>query len=142
MRLFGHPIHPMLVHFPVALWALATAGDALTLAGVAAAWPLAWLCTAAGVALAIPAMAAGLVDFAALAEEAVPVALRHMTLIGGAFTAYATSLVLRSDGLAALPSPALSAMAAGLAGLLLLTAGAWQGGQLVYRFGAGTSARR
>ncbi len=82
MRLFGHPLHPMLVHLPIALWVLATACDGLTLVGVVQAWPLAWLCLAVGLVAALPAMAAGLADYAGLAESAVPTANRHMTLMG------------------------------------------------------------
>src|SRR6185295_12329333 len=36
MRLFGHPVHPMLVAFPIALLALTPIWDALACAGVLA----------------------------------------------------------------------------------------------------------
>ena len=47
MRVFGHPLHPMLVHFPIAFWTLGSACDALTLLGVPAAWPIACFSRAA-----------------------------------------------------------------------------------------------
>ncbi len=140
MRLFGHPLHPMMVHFPVALWSLATISDGATLLGVAPAWPIAWMCTIAGVALALPAMVAGMIDFASVREEAVPVAMRHMGVMGTAWMAYLASLLIRSDGLAPSATPEPLAMAAGVAGFLLLAAGAWLGGQLVYHLGVGVAA--
>lgn len=137
MRLFGHPVHPMLVHFPIALWSLATLCDGMTLVGIGGAWPIGRLCLAVGLAAALPAMVAGLIDYCALKEAAVPTATRHMTLMGLAWAAYLAAFLLRSEGLAVEPSPDRSAMAAGLAGFGLLALGAWQGGQLVYRLGAG-----
>lgn len=137
MRLFGHPVHPMLVHLPIALWTLGTGCDGLTLAGVHPAWPLSGLCLALGLVLALPAMAAGLLDFASLPERAVATATRHMILMGLAWSAYLAALLLRSDGWAVRAEPAPLAMAAGLAGFLLLVAGAAHGGQLVYRLGVG-----
>ena len=139
MRLFGHPLHPMLVHLPIALWTLATACDGLTLAGVAQAWPPAWLCLVVGLVAALPAMAAGLADFAGLAESAAPTALRHMTLMGAAWSAYLAALILRSHGLAVTAAPAPWAMAAGFVGFVLLVAGAAQGGRLVYGLGVGVA---
>ena len=127
----------MLVHLPVALWTLATVGDAATLAGLTQAWPLAWWCLVIGLAAAIPAMLAGLADFRALAEPAVPTGLRHMGLMGGAWTMELIALMTRSEGLAPAPRPDPLSMAAALAGFLLMAVGAWHGGQLVYRFGAG-----
>src|SRR5689334_18930284 len=105
MRLFGHPVHPMLVHLPVALWTLASACDGLTLVGVGQAWPFGWWCLVVGLAAALPAMAAGLADFARLAEAAVPVALRHMGLMGGAWTMELLALLTRSEGLAVARQP-------------------------------------
>lgn len=141
MRLFGHPAHPMLVHLPIALWTLGTACDGLTLAGVAEAWPLAGLCMALGLVLALPAMGAGLLDFAGLPDRAVGTATRHMLLMGLAWSAYLAALLMRSDGWAVRAEPAPLAMAAGLAGFLLLVAGAAHGGQLVYRLGVGVDRR-
>src|SRR3546814_15123335 len=73
----------MLVNFPVAFWLAGSVCDALTLAGVAGARPIAWLAIGAGVAVALATMAAGLIDFAALAERLVPAALRHGADGGG-----------------------------------------------------------
>ncbi len=137
MRLFGHPVHPMLVHMPIALWTLGSACDGLTLVGVGEAWPLGWLCMCLGLALALPAMATGLADFAGLTDKAVSTATRHMVLMGLAWSAYLAAVLMRSEGIAVQADPAPAAMALGLGGFLLLAAGATQGGQLVYRLGVG-----
>jgi uncharacterized membrane protein len=137
MRLFGHPLHPMLVHLPVALWTLASACDGLTLLGFAQAWPFGWWCLIVGLGTAVPAMAAGLADFVRLPEPAVPTALRHMSLMGAAWTMEMIALLTRSNGLEAAPQPSMISMAAALTGFLLMAVGAWHGGQLIYRFAAG-----
>jgi uncharacterized membrane protein len=137
MRLFGHPIHPMLVHFPIALWTVASFCDALAAIGIARAWPVAWLAVGAGTAVALLTMTAGLIDYAELEERAVGVAQRHLALMGTAWLLYAAAFVLRSNGLAPVAEPAMPAMIASWIGFVVLIAGAWQGGQLVYRLGAG-----
>jgi uncharacterized membrane protein len=137
MRLFGHPLHPMLVHFPIALWAVGSTCDLLTLAHVPEAARLAWLSIGAATVAALPTMAAGMIDYAALDDPALPAAHRHMALMGTAWLLYAAGFVFASRGLAPAPEPGGWSIAAALAGLAVLIAGAWQGGQLVYRLGAG-----
>jgi uncharacterized membrane protein len=141
MRLFGHPLHPMLVHFPIALWAVGSACDVLTLAHVPDAARIAWLSIGAGTAAALLTMTAGMVDYAALDESALPTAHRHMALMGTAWLLYAVAFVFASDGLAPAVEPGWPSIAAALAGFAMLIAGAWQGGQLVYRLGAGVDRR-
>lgn len=137
MRLFGHPLHPMLVHMPISLWVLASLCDGATLIGIGGAWPLGWLCLVGGLATALPAMAAGFLDFARLEDAAAPTATRHMMLMASAWAVYGAALVLRSDGMAVAATPSLPAMGVGLVGLALLIAGAAHGGKLVYGLGVG-----
>lgn len=131
----------MLVHLPIGLWSVGTACDGLTLSGIVGAWPIGWLCLGVGLAAAVPTMIAGLIDFGALEETAVPVAMRHMALMGMAWVTYLTAFIVRSDGLAVQAAPDLIAMAISLVGFGLLTAGAWHGGQLVYGLGVGVDVR-
>jgi uncharacterized membrane protein len=137
MRLFGDPVHPMLVHFPIAFWSLGTLCDGLALLGFHGAWPQAWLFISIGLAAAVPAMIAGAVDFAGLEMDAVPAAMRHMMLMGTAWTAYLAAFVTRSDGWAPVAEPGWLPIALGGAGFAVMAAGARYGGHLVYRFGAG-----
>ena len=137
MRLLGHPLHPLMVHFPVAFWASSTVCDGLALAGVDSAWGIAWMLLAAGVVSAVPAMIAGLVDFVRLEDVAVPTANRHMTVMGMAWGIYFAALMTRLDNWTPLPGPELLPAALSAAGFCLMALGGWYGGELVYRYGAG-----
>lgn len=142
MRLFGHPLHPMLVHFPIALWAVGSACDVLTLFDVSDAARIAWLSIGAGTVAAPVTMAAGMIDYAALDEAALLTAHRHMALMGTAWLLYAVAFVFASRGFGPALEPGWPSIAAALTGLAALIAGAWQGGQLVYRLGAGVDHQR
>lgn len=137
MRLFGHPLHPMLVHFPIAFWSLGTGCDALGYMGLAAAWPAAAVLQLLGLAVALPAMTAGLVDAARLEGEAEATALRHMILMGVAAAAYLGSALghFAAGGFAARPPLIAGALSA--TGFALMIAGGWYGAELVYRLGVG-----
>jgi uncharacterized membrane protein len=137
MRLFGHPLHPMLVHFPIAFWSAGSLCDVLTLAGVAEARPIAWLAIGAGDVVAILTMTAGLIDYAELEESAVPAALRHMAWMAAAWLLYAIAFLWRSHGLHPGDGAMLLPALCGFAGFAALIGGAWQGGDLVYRHRAG-----
>ena len=74
----NHPLHPALVHFPVAGWSLATAADVASLWLGEPAWRFAAISMSAGCVVALAAMAAGLWEFAKLRDgnPALPVANR------------------------------------------------------------------
>ncbi|HVY80186.1 MAG TPA: DUF2231 domain-containing protein [Steroidobacteraceae bacterium] len=136
MRLAGHPLHPMLVHFPIALW---TAGIALDVGGLATGsdwvWPVSFGSYAAGVASAVLTMLAGFLDFAAIAQSdpAREKAVFHMLAMSTAWLLFLVSLALRGFSLVAAPSVWAIAMA--FVAFLVMVFGGWLGGQLVYRFG-------
>jgi uncharacterized membrane protein len=139
----SHPLHPALVHFPVAGWSLATAADVASSWLGEPAWRFAAISMSAGCLVALAAMAAGLREFAKLRDghPALPVANRHMLFALAAFCAYATSLLLRwSQG--GLHAPGTLALAASIAGFVLLAVTGWLGGQLVYAHGVGVSRER
>jgi uncharacterized membrane protein len=129
-----HPLHPALVHFPVACWSLATIADFASLRLGQPAWWLAGVLLAIGTVAALAAMAAGLFEFARIAEgsPALADARRHMLLAMAAWVFYAASLVLRLKG-ATLVAPAWPALATSVAGFLCLGATGWLGGRLVYQ---------
>ena len=136
----SHPLHPALVHFPIAGWSLAIAADVASLWLGEPAWRFAAVSMAIGCIVALATMAAGLWEFAKLPERspALPVANRHMLFALAAFCAYATSLLLRYDQHALL-GPGMPALAASVIGFALLGATGWLGGQLVYAHGVGVS---
>jgi len=142
MRVFGHPLHPMLVHFPIAFWTLATVCDALALAGLAQTWRFGWLALAIGTTAALPTAIAGLLDFARLEARAMKTGTLHMALMGCAFLVYTAALGLRTRAWAPLPVPGLSAILCSVAGFLLLAIGGHFGAALVYRYSAGREETR
>lgn len=137
--MFGHPLHPALVHFPIGLLLSATLADLAFAAGLTANVQVAAMMMAGGLAAGLLAMGAGLVDFAKLEETIVPHALRHMTVVGIAWIGYAISLYLRRDLLTGGTAVPTSAILTSLVSALFLSLGGWLGGRLVYTFRAGIS---
>jgi uncharacterized membrane protein len=133
----AHPVHPALVHFPLGLLLTATIAD---LAAVAGVWSeprfTAWL-MAAGLAAALPTMAAGLYDFRRLDERQARHAMRHMAAMALAWLGYAVALYLRRDVFAGAGAPSVASIGVSLASAVALGIGGWLGGELVYRHGAG-----
>ena len=135
LRLMGHPLHPALVHFPVALWTASLAADGAALAMGAAFWgPAAWWCLAAGLAAAALAAVAGFVDYSLLPPKhpGFRAATAHMLTMSFSAMCFLVSALLRGGpGSAA----GLGAVICSGLGFLALLAGGWLGGTLVYRFG-------
>lgn len=136
-----HPLHPALVHFPIACWSLATAADLASPFLGEAAWRPAGLLMLAGLGFALPAMLAGFLELLKLDEgtPALAVANRHMLLVMAAVACYAASLLLRAEG-TRLHAPGAVAIALGVAGFGCLAAAGWLGGRLVYEYGVGRRA--
>ena len=129
--LFGHPIHPMLVPFPIVFFISALATDLLFLATAGAVWADAsyWL-LAAGLATAALAALAGLTDFAGDSRiRALGDAWMHM--IGNVVIVLleAANLFLRT-GAATVGSTGVILSAVAVA---LLSFTGWKGGELVFR---------
>jgi uncharacterized membrane protein len=140
LRLGGHPLHPALVHFPVACWTAAPVLDVITLLTQAPLfWQAGYACLATGVSIGLLAMCAGLMDLVAIPSDspAQAVAQRHMLLMGSAWTLYVLALVLHP--LHGMPTPSQLWLDLGLsvAGFLTLAVGAYAGARLVYDFGIG-----
>ena len=143
MRIAGHPVHPMLVHFPLVLW---TGAVALDLGGLATGrewtWQLSFLCQALGLATAAIAILAGFLEFTSIARAhpARDTAVSHMLVMCTVWLLFLFSVALR--GSAPATAPTVWATAVAVAAFLLMVFGGWLGGRLVYRFGIGVQARR
>jgi len=146
MRLWGHPIHPMLVHFPVAFWTVAAAAYIAGAAGVTEAPAIAKLSNGAGLITALLAMVAGLLELRSIdsGSEAMRVATSHMMVMATAWVCFLLALVLTmSEGVANDGSTAqLAGVFGASVGFVLMSVGAWLGGQLVYEFGIGGGRSR
>jgi len=128
-----HPLHPALVHFPVACWSLATAADLASMYWGEPAWRFAGGLLIVGTLAAVPAMLAGFYELTALPDDDAAIAdvYRHMGAMLGALTLYTLSLLLRLDHTTLL-APGTLAMACSASGFICLSVGGWLGGRLVY----------
>ena len=139
-----HPLHPMLVHVPVACWLLAPLSDG---AALATGWPLLWTISAlllgTGVAWGALAATAGAMDYARAQTVAPKLVRAHATLMGGAWAVGLLSLIgrLGAHHQLVVPPPGW-AIAACFATAALMIAGAWCGGEMVYGRGIGVEAAR
>ena len=132
-----HPLHPALVHFPVACWSLAVVADFASLHFGAAAWAWSGGLLAVGCAMAVVAMLAGLLELARVPEGvAMRDAYLHMSAMLVALLLFATSLLLRLDHLKPL-APNIASLLLDTGGFLALAVGGWLGGKLVYGHGVG-----
>jgi uncharacterized membrane protein len=107
------------------------------LQGQALWWQIGYWSLAAGLVMALPAMATGLIDFAVIGDNpaAERAALRHMTLMGSAACVALANLLLRHND-TPLHDPMIPLALSALC-LTLVFAGGWFGGELVYRHGVG-----
>jgi uncharacterized membrane protein len=135
-----HPLHPALVHFPVACWSLATLGDIASLQLGEKTGSIANILLVTGMLTALAAMLAGLLEFTKLEADssATVTANKHMLLATLTWGIYAVSLYLRLDG-AVLLQPDLGAIGLSVTGFISLCATGWLGGKLVYQYGIGVS---
>ena len=137
----SHPWHPALVHFPIACWCLALLVDLLAwsslvpdAAGVEPGGPshlLLWI----GTATAVPAIAAGVVDYLRLPPSVQDsVALnRHMLWMGGAWTIFLVAGIWRIQAAPFGSIPRGSAVLMEVAGALCLVFGGRSAARVVFQ---------
>lgn len=139
----NHPLHPALVHFPIACWSLATLADIASLWLGQPAWWLAGVLMAIGTLAALAAMGAGLFELVKIDEASPALRLAHFHVLAAmaAWLAYAASLFLRldlpMDGTTPLAAPGPLAISLSVAGFGCLAVAGWLGGTLVYGHGVG-----
>ncbi len=135
-RIATHPIHPMLVPFPIVCFIGAFVADIMFTQTGALGWQTAskWL-LAVGLATAALAAVAGLIDyFGDTRIRALGDALKHMLANVTAVVIEAVNLALRLGNTDFVGSTGI--YLSGLVVLILLYSG-WKGGELVYRHGVG-----
>ncbi len=134
----AHPIHPLLVHFPIAAWFFATIGDIASIfLGEQVGW-FAGVLLVIGIITALFAMVAGLIELGKIDTQSVAMQLanQHMVLAMISWSLYTVSLFLRLDG-TSLTQPSIVAIILSVVGLVFLWAAGSKGGKLVYEYGVG-----
>ncbi|MDT0635699.1 DUF2231 domain-containing protein [Spectribacter hydrogenooxidans] len=137
LHIQGVPIHPALVHFPVALWSLAAAAQAAALVfDHAGLWAMGYWLVLLGVIFGALAAATGVLEFADRRRfprhsPAFHMAFAHMRWMAAAWNCFAIELALVQ---AQPPSSTIGAIALGLSltGFACMTWGAHQAGRLVH----------
>jgi uncharacterized membrane protein len=133
-----HPVHPMLVAFPIGLWVFALVCDVMRAVVGNPAWEtVATYCIAGGIVGALAAAVPGLIDYFTIDEAAMKrIANLHLAVNMGAVVIFAINLWLR------LRLPAESYLPLGLSifGVLAIGVGGWLGGEMVYIKGMGVEA--
>lgn len=139
-KLFGHPIHQMLIVFPLGLLAMAVIFDIIRLASHNGMWStVAFYMIAAGVISGLVAAIFGLVDYVGIPSNTRAKAVGTMHGIGNVIVVvlFAISWWLRRG----MPdTPSTAALVCSFVGVILALFTGWLGGELVDRLGIGVDA--
>jgi uncharacterized membrane protein len=136
-KLLGHPIHPMLIVFPLGLLATAVIFDGITLGTRDGRWSdMAFYLISTGIIGGLAAAVFGLVDWLAIPSgtRAKAVGLWHGAGKVAVVALFGASWFLRR-GTTGVPGTAALALSFAAVALALVTG--WLGGELVDRLGVG-----
>lgn len=136
-----HPIHPMLVNFPIGLWVFSLVCD---LIGLGVAGPAVWSTVAfysmvGGFIGALAAAVPGFIDllyYKGGAPLVKKIALTHMTINLSVVVLYAVNIGLRIGGVSTMVPIILS-----IIGVCAIAVSGWLGGQMVHVYGVGVEGR-
>lgn len=139
----GHPLHPMLVTFPIALFIVSLVADFVYVAVGQVFWyDLAWWTMAFGIGGALLAAVPGMVDYFGTARRyARPrkLGLMHMAINLSVVALYVVNLLLRADYNAATGTTFGMAVTISAVAVLALGVSGWLGGSMVYKHRVGVS---
>ena len=137
VKFAGHPVHPMLIVFPLGLLSTAVIFDIIYLVSSNPQWTVvAYYMIGAGVIGGLAAAVFGWLDWVAIPSgtRAKRIGLWHGVGNVVVLGLFILSWVLRRD---TPEMPPTGAIVAGLAGLILALVTSWLGGELVDRLGVG-----
>ena len=128
-RWLGHPLHPALTDAPIGILFLVVVFDIIGESGAAAVG------LTLGILAMLAAAVAGFADYADTDGRARERATLHSTLMVVALVIYVLSLALRFGSAGAADPPPATAVVLSVIGFLVLGAGAFVGGDVVYMLG-------
>jgi uncharacterized membrane protein len=135
----GHPIHPMIIPFPIALWVFSLIADVIYIWRGNPIWRdyIAFYTLLGGIIGAAVAALPGLIDWLSLKDrEVVKIANWHARLNVIALLIFAASFYLRTSGGSELVSGSLTIpFGLSLLGVILITISGWLGGEMVFKHG-------
>ena len=137
VKLLGHPVHPMLIVFPLGLLATAVAFDIVALAQNDSSWyHLSFWMIAAGIIGGLLAAVFGLLDWTAIPSgtRAKQIGLLHGGSNVVVVLLFIASWLMRRAGD---EIPSTGALVLSFIGVVIALFGGWLGGELVDRLGVG-----
>ncbi len=144
--IFRHPIHPMLIVFPVGLWIFSLVCDLIRLAGAPGdAWStVAFFSMVGGFIGALCAAVPGFIDLLFYKGGVPPVkkiALAHMAINLSAVVLYAINIWLRASNPTGMDISTSTPVLLSIIGVTLIFVSGWLGGQMVHVYGVGVEGR-
>jgi uncharacterized membrane protein len=133
-----HPLHTILVAFPVALWTFSLVCDLVyRFGGGQGIWnEMAWYTMVAGTVCAVVAAVPGLIDFFSISDpRAGRIGLVHMIINVALVALFAGNAWLRTFTAPGAPLP----LALSFVGVAALLVSGWLGGEMVYVHRVGVS---
>lgn len=141
----GHPVHPMIIPFPIALWVFSLVADVIYLWRGNPVWRdyVAFYALLGGIIGAAVAAVPGLIDWLSLTDKAVvKLANWHARLNVIALLIFAASFYLRTTSGAAMVSESYTIpLALSVLGVILITISGWLGGEMVFKHGVAVEAQ-
>lgn len=134
----GHPIHPMLVVFPIGLWVFSFICDLIYL-GTANPlwWVLAFYTMVGGIIGALAAATFGIIDYTGIRDgDTKRIATTHMALNIAITVLFLINAYWRTQ----VGPDSLAPLWLSLVAVVLLGVSGWLGGALVYEHGQGVSS--
>jgi uncharacterized membrane protein len=140
----GHPIHPMLIPFPIALWVFSLVADIIYIwsDNPASAW-VAFYTLAGGILGALVAASFGIIDYFAIRDQKVSsIAAWHARINVLAVLLFAASFYFRTrSGASLIGGSLIIPLVLSITGVLSVTVSGWLGGELVYKHGVAVKQR-
>lgn len=129
-----HPVHPMLVVFPLGLWAAALAFDIIYAVTGNPTWrTLAFYDIVAGIVGALAAAVPGFIDYTDMQGRAKKIATYHMIMNLAAVALYTLNAALRTKwGARFISADSYVPLVLSIIGVIGLGISGWLGGEMVY----------